>query len=159
MFLDDMAIVGQGWLKKSQISGYATGKKNFTNSEYAWTQEKGQEFIVRPSDGAILTPIAKGDSVLNAAASGNIWNMANNPTEFIKNNLGLDGANIPNGANVSNNVTQHFENVNFHMPNVHSYNELIAQMQKDKNFERLVLSMSIDRLAGKSGLAKGKSIR
>jgi hypothetical protein len=32
-------------------------------------------------------------------------------------------------------------------------------MQKDKNFERLILSMSVDRLAGKSSLAKGKAIR
>ena len=148
-----------GWLKKSQISGYATGKKRISNSEYAWTQEKGQEYIIRPSDGAILTPVAKGDSVLNATASGNIWSMANNPAEFIKNNLGLDTANVPNGANVNNTYSQHIDNVVFRMDNVKNYEEMLSAMQKDKNFERLVLSLSIDRLAGKSGLAKGKSIR
>ena len=148
-----------GWLKRNQLSGYAMGKKKISNNEYAWTQENGQEYIVRPSDGAILTPVAKGDSVLNATASGNIWQMANNPVEFIKNNLGLDSANIPNGANVQSNYTQNLDKVVFNLPNVKNYDELLSAMQKDKNFERLILSMSIDRIAGKSSLAKGKSIR
>ena len=148
-----------GWLKLNQISGYASGKKDFLEDEIAWTQENGKEFIIRPSDGAILTPLAKGDSVLNANASNNIWDMANNPSEFIKDNLNLGNANIPNNSNVNNNVTQNFENVVFSMPNVHSYNELLSQMSKDKDFEKLILSMSVDRLAGKSSLAKGKSIR
>ena len=43
-----------------------------------------------------MTPIAKNDSVLSANASKNIWNMANSPAEFIKDNLGLDISNIPN---------------------------------------------------------------
>ena len=148
-----------GWLKLNQISGYATGKKKIPNNEYAWTQENGQEYIVRPSDGAILTPVAKDDSILNAAASGNIWNMANNPAEFIKDNLKLDNSNIPNGSNVNNTYSQHIDNVVFRMDNVKNYEELLYAMQKDKNFEKLILSMSVDRLAGKSSLAKGKSIR
>ena len=148
-----------GWLKLNQLSGYATGKKKISNSEYAWTQENGQEFIVRPSDGAILTPVAKGDSVLNATATGNIWQMANNPAEFIKNNLGLDSTNIPNGANINNHCVQNFENINFNMPNVHSYNELIAEMQRDPKFEKLILAMTVDQIAGKSKLGKNKAIR
>ena len=148
-----------GWVKKKQIEGYAAGKKKISNNEYAWTQENGQEYIIRPSDGAILTPVAKGDSVLNTTASGNIWSMANNPAEFIKDNLGLDAANIPNGANVNNNVTQHFENINFNMPNVHSYNELITEMQRDPKFEKLILAMTLDQVAGKSKLGKNKAIR
>ena len=148
-----------GWLKLSQISGYATGKKKLLDNELAWTQENGKEFIVRPSDGAILTPIAKGDSVLNANASSNIWDMANSPSDFIKDNLNLGKANIPNNSNVNNNYTQNLENVVFNLPNVQSYDELLSAMQKDKNFEKLILSMSIDRIAGKSSLAKNKSIR
>ena len=149
-----------GWLKLNQISGYAVGKKNFLDDEIAWTQEGNKgEFIVRPSDGAILTPIAKGDSVLNATASRNIWDMANSPSEFIRDNLNLGTANIPNNSNVSNNITQNLENVVFSLPNVKNYEELLSAMQKDKNFEKLILSMSIDRLAGKSSLAKGKIIR
>lgn len=149
-----------GWLKLSQISGYETGKKNFLEDEYAWTQEgKKQEFIVRPSDGAILTPIAKRDSILNNVASNNIWNMANNPSEFIKNNLGLYSANVPSNSNVQNNYTQYLDNVVFSLPNVKNYDEFLSALQKDKNFKRLIHSMTIDEIAGKSSLTKGKAIR
>lgn len=148
-----------GWLKLNQLSGYATGKQNFLDDEIAWTQENGREFIVRPSDGAILTPVAKRDSILNATASGNIWDMANNPAEFIRNNLGIDSASVPSAQNVNNNITQNFENITFSMPNVHGYNDLLTEMQRDPKFEKLVLSMTVDRIAGRSKLAKGKAIR
>lgn len=148
-----------GWFKKGDVKALATGARRIVSDDVAWTQEKGQEFIVRPSDGAILTPVAKGDSVLNANASSNIWNMANAPAEFIKDNLKLSANSVPNNSNVQSNYTQHLDKVVFNLPNVKNYEELLSAMQKDKNFERLILSMSIDRLAGKSSLAKGKSIR
>lgn len=148
-----------GWLKLNQLSGYAVGKQNFLSDEVAWTQENGKEFIVRPSDGAILTPIAKGDSVLTSAASSNIWDMANSPAEFIKDNLGIGSADVPNNSNVNNEIVQHFENITFSLPNVHGYNDLLTEMQRDPKFEKLILSMTIGQIAGKSKLVKGKSIR
>lgn len=148
-----------GWFKKGDVKAYKTGTKSIEETMAAWTQEAGREFIIRPSDGAILTPLAKGDSVLNANASSNIWDMANNPTEFIKNNLDLGISGVPNNVNVQSNYTQTIENVNFDFKNVKNYDEILAQMQKDKNFEKLVLAMSVDRIAGKSSLAKGKAIR
>ena len=148
-----------GWFKRSDVKALATGAKRIDADDMAWTQEKGREYIVRPSDGAILTPVAKNDSVLNATASSNIWNMANSPTEFIKDNLGIGSANVPNNSTVSNNITQNFENITFSMPNVHGYNDLLTEMQRDPKFEKLVLSMTVDRIAGRSKLAKGKSIR
>lgn len=148
-----------GWLKLNQLSGYLTGKKKISKDEFAWTQERGMEYIIRPSDGAILTPLAKRDSVLNATASSNIWNMANSPTEFIRDNLKLDASSVPNASNVNSSVIQNFENITFSMPNVRGYNDLLTEMQRDPKFEKLVLSMTIDRIAGRSSLAKGKSIR
>jgi len=79
--------------------------------------------------------------------------------QFIKENLKLDTSNVPSAPNVSNVYTQNFENVTFSMPNVHGYSDLLTEMQKDPKFEKLILSMTIDRIAGKSSLAKGKSIR
>lgn len=148
-----------GWFKKSDISAYALGAKNIRNNEMAWTQENGSEMIMRPSDGAILTPLAKNDSVLTSAASSNIWNMANNPSDFIKDNLDLD--KIDTGANVGNKTTytQNLDKVVFNLPNVKNYDELLKSMQHDKNFERLIMSMTIDPIAGKSSLAKGRAIR
>ena len=148
-----------GWFKKSDVSAYALGAKNIRNNEMAWTQENGSEMIMRPSDGAILTPLAKNDSVLTSAASSNIWNMANNPSDFIKDNLDFDKVNT--SATVGNQTTmvQNLDKVVFNLPNVKNYDELLKSMQHDKNFERLIMSMTIDPLAGKSSLAKGKAIR
>ena len=148
-----------GWFKKSDVSAYALGAKNIRNNEMAWTQENGSEMIMRPSDGAILTPLAKNDSVLTSDASSNIWNMANNPSDFIKDNL--DFNKIDTGANVGNKTTytQNLDKVVFNLPNVKNYDELLKSMQHDKNFERLIMSMTIDPIVGKSSLAKGKAIR
>lgn len=150
-----------GWLKLSQISGYATGVKNLPNSELAWTQEGNkEEYIIRKSDGAILTPIAKKGSVLNHEASGNIWNMANNPSDFIRDNLDLGATqNIPNIGSSQNIYNQNLENVVFNFPNIKNYEQLLREMQKDKKFEKLILSMTIDRVAGKSSLSKRNAIR
>lgn len=150
-----------GWLKLSQISGYATGVKNLPNSELAWTQEGNkEEYIIRKSDGAILTPIAKKGSVLNHEASGNIWNMANNPSDFIRDNLDLGATqNIPNIGSSQNVYNQNLENVVFNFPNIKNYEQLLREMQKDKKFEKLILSMTIDRVAGKSSLSKRNAIR
>lgn len=143
----------------SSAKNYAVGKYDFSDDEVAWTQDGGKEFIVRPSDGAILTPIAKRDSVLTSVASRNIWDMANSPAEFIKDNLKLDTSNVPNGTNVHSNYTQHLEKVVFNFPNVKNYDDMLSAMQKDRNFERLINSITIDQIAGKSSLGKGKSIR
>lgn len=149
-----------GWFKKGDVKAYKTGAKKILDSELAWTQEGNkQEFIVRPSDGAILTPLARNDSVLDASASRNIWDMANTPSEFIKDNLGLDASNVPNNLSTQNTYTQNLDKVVFNLPNVKNYEELLTAMQKDKNFERLILAMSVDRLVGKSALGKNKAIR
>ena len=146
-------------LDKYKYSAFKLGAKNIDESQLAWTQEQGQEYIIRPSDGAILTPVANGDSVLTSAATNNIWQMANSPAEFIKDNLNLGSTNVPNNSTVQNSYSQHIDNVVFRMDNVKNYDEILSQMQRDPNFERLITSMSIDKLAGKSSLAKGKAIR
>lgn len=154
-----------GWVRlngtkgRKNFTGYATGKEELLKDEVAWTQEKGAEFIVRPSDGAILTPLAQGDSVLNAEASGNIWNMANSPADFIRENLGLGEVNASTYGNSQNTIENNFDKIVFSFPNVTNYDEFIIAMTKDRNVERFVKSITTDLIAGKSKLAKGKSIR
>lgn len=149
-----------GWLTLAQLAGYAKGKRLIDNDELAWTQENGAEMIVRPSDGAILTPLAKNDSVLNAAATQNIWDMANDPSAFVRDNLGIGGNSVSPAATGGNtNITQNLENVVFSLPNVKNYEELLASMQKDRNFERLINSMTLDKIAGKNGMTKSKALR
>lgn len=148
-----------GWFKESDVKALKVGARRVDDDQYAWTQEEGTEMIVRPSDGAILTPLAKNDSVLTADATKNIWNMANSPTEFIRDNFKPESQVSP-ASNVGNaTYTQNFENIVFSMPNVENYEQLLASMQKDRNFERLINAMTLDRVAGKGALAKRKAIR
>lgn len=149
-----------GWFREGDVAALAKGKRLIDEDQLAWTQENGAEMIVRPSDGAILTPLAKNDSVLNAAATQNIWDMANNPSAFVRDNLGLGGSSVSSAATAGNtNITQNLENVVFSLPNVKNYEELLASMQKDRNFERLINSMTLDKIAGKNSLSKSKAIR
>ena len=149
-----------GWFRESDVTALAKGKRLIDEDQLAWTQENGPEMIVRPSDGAILTPLAKNDSVLNADATQNIWDMANNPSGFVRDNLGIGGSAVaPVASGGTTNYTQNLENVVFSLPNVKSYDELLASMKKDRNFERLIDSMTLDKLAGKNSLTKGKSLR
>lgn len=149
-----------GWFRKSDVKAYAKGMRLIDNDELAWTQENGAEMIVRPSDGAILTPLAKNDSVLNAAATQNIWDMANDPSAFVRDNLGIGGSSVSPAATSGNtNITQNLENIVFSLPNVKNYEELLASMQKDRNFERLINAMTLDKIAGKNGMTKSKALR
>ena len=149
-----------GWFRESDVSALAKGKRLIDEDQLAWTQENGAEMIVRPSDGAILTPLAKNDSVLNAAATQNIWDMANNPSAFVRDNLGIGGSSVSPATTAGNtNYNQDIQNVTFNFPNVKNYEELLASMQKDRNFERLINSMTLDKIAGKNSLSKNKAIR
>ena len=62
-----------GWVKLSQLSGYAGGLKKATKGELAWTQENGAEIVVSPSTGSVLTKINPGDSVIPNNLSENLF--------------------------------------------------------------------------------------
>ena len=130
---------------------YATGSRLINKNQTAWTQENGREAIIRPSDGAVLTPLAKGDSVLNNAATDNLFKFTNDPTNFIKENL-VGSLNAgTTSSNINNNSTSiNLENVNFNLPNVKNYDEFFAKMQGDKRFEQMIQSMTVGRMMGQS---------
>ncbi len=70
-------------IKKMKLNGYKKGIKKVNYDELAWTQENGDEMIIRP-DGSILTPLPKGSGVIPANLTENLWDWgALNPTDFI----------------------------------------------------------------------------
>ena len=139
---------------------YATGIKRIPQNQYAWTQEGSPETIIRPSDGAILTPLKVGDSVLNGMATANLYDMMNDPSKFIRDSL-FEGQSVANGANVNNTSNMssvNLENVNFNLPNVKNYEEFIYAMQHDTKFEQFIRSISTDRIFGGSSLKKYRTM-
>ena len=92
-------------------AGYASGSKNIPNDQIAWTQENGEEAIIRrKSDGAILTRLGKGDMVLPANATSNLWDWASiNPNTALN---GIDTSVISSsivGGNTT--ITNHYDSL------------------------------------------------
>ena len=144
-----------GWIAaKTNLEGYRSGVHNLTSNRIAWTQESGSEAIIRPSDGAILTPLKSGDSVLTSTQTENLFGFAKNPLEFLKTVSGIDVGNV--GTKQLNNVINNDMNFSIELPNVSNYEEFVYQMQHDKKFEVMIRSMTTDRLFGKSAMNKYK---
>lgn len=146
-----------GWLTKSQLSGYYTGLRNATKDEDAWVNELGSESIINPTGSAIVTHVAKGSTILDAQATKNIWDMANDPSDFI----GSHSFNIPGSMDSMSqgNFYSSLDNVNFTLPNVSNYKEFYNELVQDPRFEKAIQAMTIGRAVGGSALAKYKYVR
>lgn len=94
----------------SVSQGHAKGTKGVNSNQLAWTQEGHKpEFIIRKSDGAILTPLSRGDGVIPNDLTDNLFAWGKiTPEEFI----GKTGAdyNAPE-TNVNNNVYNNYESL------------------------------------------------
>lgn len=141
-------------LKLGAYVGYKNGTRYVPDNGHAWTQENGEEVIIRRSDGAILTPVGKGDKVLNAVATSNLYDFMNDPTKFV---TGLT-PNIPisEHKSVQESYKVDFGDINMNFPNVKNYEEMLYALKHDKRFEDTVQSMTTDRIFGKSALRKYK---
>lgn len=109
-----------GWVRLSQISGYENGIVNADKDQLAWTDENRYtkhngipETIVR-ADGAVLTRVNKGDSVIPADFVSNLmtWG-ATDPNSFGANAANVIYNSIPqNISNAGNvNVTNHYDSL------------------------------------------------
>lgn len=138
-----------------RTGGLASGSKKISKNEIAWTQENKPETIVRKSDHAVLTRLGKGDRVYNAAASENMWKAANDPLTYIKDALSdtpVQAGSSAAGTSIGN-ITY---SVNIPIERVQDYNDFVNQMRADGKFEKMIQSMTIDRITGGSKLAKNK---
>lgn len=109
------------------ILHYAKGTKRIHKDQLAWTNEYadkvGSEMIVRPSDGAILTPLKANDSVIPANLADNLFKWgAISPDKFITNPF-VGKWSAEGGSSVTNNadytaapqtVEMHFDSL-FHI--------------------------------------------
>lgn len=104
-----------GWVSLDQLEGYATGDRNIDKDQLAWTQEQGEEIIVRKSDGAILTPLNKGDTVFNNKQVQRLWDVSNgnfdlaNYVNFNTNDMLGKLPDVINRNDVRQSVTAKFD--------------------------------------------------
>ena len=156
--IDAMDGTELGWVKLNQLKGYASGVMRVPNDQLAWTQEQGEEAIIR-NDGSILTPLSRDVSVLNADMTKNLWDFMGNPGSFLSDySDGFVNSEKYSTKNEESNVNiaSVFDNVTFNLPNVQNTDDFIKEMARNKKFEKMVCAMTIDRIRGGSSLAKYK---
>lgn len=142
-----------GWVKLSQLKGYRTGIKSIPEDELAWTNENGEPETIITGDGSILTPLPKGSSVLNTEAHNNIWDMATDPSDFIKRNLDIDTSTLLAHNNKPSQINNTIS-ISIPIDKVQDYNDFIRQLQKDPKAEKLIQSIAFDQITGRGRLGK-----
>lgn len=133
---------------RRKFRGYAKGIKKVDRDEVAITQENGREFILH--NGEILTPLSQGDSVFNKVASDNLWNLANNPTDFMRNSM----FKVPDIRPVSITGGNSNISVSISLPNVTDYASFKRDLQSDKKFIQLMQEATLGQTLGHGKLAK-----
>lgn len=143
-----------GWVKLNQLKGYASGIMRVPNDQLAWTQEQGEEAIVR-NDGSILTPLSRDVSVLNADMTKNLWDFMGNPGSFLSDYSDGEKFGVKNVDN-SSSVDVGGVTIQCNMPNVQNANDLLHELTTNKDIEKAICAMTIGRAMGGSSLAKYK---
>lgn len=143
-----------GWVKLSQLKGYASGSKSIPSDQYGWTQELGTESLIRKRDGAIVTPFERGDMVLDADATKNLWDMMNDPSGFINGAMPNISQIISGKDRLRQGNTTYNQKIEFILPNVENYSDFMRKAQRDKKFERMICDMTTERMVDGSSLRK-----
>ena len=141
-------------LKVLKAKGYRSGGY-IRKDEIAWTQEGGNpEAIIRP-DGSILMPLTGGTYVVNADATKNLFDLANDPQRHIADMIKDNSTVMPNSIGMSGTV-QNSVDLTVNLPNVTNYDEFVTRMQHDNKIQKMFQDMTVGQLAGKGSFARMK---
>ena len=127
--------------KKEKRKAYATGTRNITSNQLAWTQDGGGELIYRSSDGAILTPLNIGDKVFTAEMSENLWKLAQ-----------LKG--IPAIAGSGSRTINNNNAIAITLPNVTNYEQFKTALQNDPKMTQFIQQITLGEANGNAKLNK-----
>lgn len=136
-------------LKKGTKS--ATGGITLTDEEGL-----GSEVIFSKKYGT-LRKLDSGDMVFNKDQVEKLWNLSKGITtpNMYMDNL---GAKLPDISNMSNNLSNKVDisygDVTLTFPNVHNYEDIMKQMQKDPKAEKMIQEMTLGQTLGRNSLNK-----
>lgn len=135
-----------GWVKLSQISGYASG--GYVGEMKNITAKNGDNLIS-------INTLKKGEAVLTPEQAKQFSKLVSS-LPYLRDLIDI-GVNTDALSQVqpSGNTIGEIQ-INIPIERVIDYNDFVSQLQKDRQFEKLVRSMSTDLLAGKSSLSKNK---
>ena len=152
--IDEVKTLKKMGYHKGMVSMQGLGYKEIPNDQLAWTQEQGEEAIVR-NDGSILTPLSRDVSVLNADMTKNLWDFMGNPGSFLSDYSDGEKFGVKNVDN-SSSVDVGGVTIQCNMPNVQNANDLLHELTTNKDIEKAICAMTIGRAMGGSSLAKYK---
>ena len=164
-------------LNQMKAHGYKNGSHNAAGG-WRWTQENGGEFILRKSDGAMFTPLNKGDMVFSNESSKRLYEFAENPEAFMKkynidapavspailhNALENRLPSLPNAAQRSASVPINIGGINITCNEVNNARELMEdvtnQLIKNNRFGNAMSTMINNQIMGKNPLEHLKYVK
>lgn len=116
----------------------------------------GSEVIFSKKYGT-LRKLDTGDMVFNKDQVEKLWNLSKGITtpNMYMDNLGAKLPDIPNiSNNLANKVDVSYGDVTLSFPNVHNYEDIMKQMQKDPKAEKMIQEMTLGQTLGRNSLSK-----
>lgn len=137
-----------GWFKRSDVTAYKTGGLvNYTGLAQLDGSPSRPEYVLNP------------DETRNFLALNNTLKALQSKSLLDKMAMGINlDKTIPalNGRLHSGGYDAKFGDINISIDHVENYDDLVNKMRSDGRFEKMVQSMTVDRVAGRSSLAKNK---
>lgn len=144
-FYNDGVLKQKGWKK---------GTSSVPNRGYAWTNEGFKaEAIIRKSDGAILTPLNRGDSVIPSNAMKNMYQALTNPEKYLKQYTTPD-VRIVQANNGKGSSTPATINMQFIANGVQDANKFANDLMNNKKLENWIQEITLGRANGNSSFKK-----
>lgn len=150
------------WMKNH---GYRKGTDYVPKNGYYPTQEEGLEVIEH--NGALLTPLSKGDKVFNSEATQRLFDIANNE-EFQKNvKLFTPSIDLTSGlksvqsinTNNGGNRTITFGDTNVSIAQASNIEDIVDGLTKSKRFEDMICYVINEKSMGRSTVGKNRFVR
>lgn len=135
-------------------TGYRNGTKSATKGLHIYDEDNpGSEVLV--TKYGTLRQFDSGDMVFNKDQVEKLWNLSKGMPNMFVDNL---GAKLPDISNISNNLANKVDvsygDVTLTFPNVHNYEDIMKQMQKDPKAEKMIQEMTFGQTLGRNSLSK-----
>ena len=146
----------KGWLtfeKDGKWTGYKTGTSGVKANGLYWTNEGNKaEAIIRKSDGAILTPLNKGDSVIPNSAMKNMYQALTDPAKYLKQYTTPDVRVIQSNNNTDGQPP--IVNMQFIANGVQDANRFVNDLMNNKKLEKWVQEVTLGQANGNNNYKK-----
>ena len=134
-------------------NGWKKGTASVPKTGMAWTNEGYKtEAIIRKSDGAILTPLNRGDSVIPNSAMKNMYRALTDPEKYLKQYTTPD-VRIVQGNGSTNNQSPTI-NMQFIANGVQDANKFANELMNNKKLEKWIQEVTLGQANGHNSFRK-----